>query len=42
MEPIPLVVKWPDAPAKFIDQDDYLFDVAAFNSRTPGGILKGI
>lgn len=42
MEPNTLLVKWPDAPAQiYRSGNDYLFDVAAFNSRTPGGHPEG-
>jgi predicted dehydrogenase len=42
MEPNSLVVKWPDAPAQiYRSGNDYLYDVAAFNSRTPGGHPEG-
>jgi len=42
MEPNTLVVKWPDAPAQIYRcGNDYLFDVAAFNSRTPSGHPEG-
>lgn len=42
MEPNTLLVKWPDAPAQiYRSGNDYLFDVASFNSRTPGGHPEG-
>jgi predicted dehydrogenase len=42
MEPNTLLVKWADAPAQiYRSGNDYLFDVAAFNSRTPGGHPEG-
>jgi predicted dehydrogenase len=42
MEPNSLVVKWSDAPAQiYRSGNDYLYNSAAFNSRTPSGHPEG-